>query len=143
MIMCDFCALNPEQRERMLAKFHSRLKPDGAILLDVYSLTGFNQREESATYEWNQLDGFWSAEDYYGFVNTFKYEKEKVILEKYTIIEKSRKRIVYNWLQYYSKESLAAEFAENGFKIEHLFSDVSGKAYTSDSKEIAIVAKKS
>lgn len=143
MIMCDFCALSPEQRERMLSKFHSLLKPDGAILLDVYSLASFNLREESATYEWNQLDGFWSAEDYYGFVNTFKYEKEKVILDKYTIIEESRKRIVYNWFQYYSKESLADEFAENGFKIEHLFSDVSGKAYASDSKEIAIVAKKS
>jgi SAM-dependent methyltransferase len=143
MIMCDFCALSPEQRERMLAKFYSLLKADGAILLDVYSLTGFNQREESAAYEWNQLDGFWSAEDYYAFVNTFKYEKEKIILDKYTIIEESRKRIVYNWFQYYSKESLAAEFAENGFKMEHLFSDVSGKAYASDSNEIAIVAKKS
>ncbi len=143
MIMCDFCALSPEQRGRMLAKFRSLLKPDGAILLDVYSLTSFNLREESAVYEWNQLDGFWSAEDYYAFVNTFKYEKEKVILDKYTIIEESRKRILYNWFQYYSKESLADEFAENGFKIEHFFSDVSGKVYASDSKEVAIVARKS
>ena len=143
MIMCDFCVLSPEQRKKMLSKFHSLLKPDGSVLLDMYSLNSFNQKEESATYELNQLNGFWSQEDYYCFVNTFKYEKEKVILDKYTIIEESRKRVVYNWLQYYSKESLVKEFEANGFKIEHLFSDVSGKTYTSESKEIVIVAKKS
>lgn len=141
MIMCDFCVLSPEQRKELLLKFHSLLKPDGSVLLDVYSLNSFEQKEESATYELNQMDGFWSKEDYYCFVNTFKYEAEKVTLDKYTIIEESRKRVVYNWLQYYSEESLANEFEENGFAIEHLFSDVSGKAYTSESKEMAIIAK--
>lgn len=141
MIMCDFCVLSPEQRKKLLSKFHSLLKPDGSVLLDVYSLNSFNQKEESATYEWNQLNGFWSQEDYYCFVNTFKYEKEKVILEKYTIIEESRKRVYYNWLQYYSESSLVKEFEANGFVLEHLFSDVSGKPYTSNSKEMAIIAK--
>jgi len=143
MIMCDFCVLSPEQRKKMLSKFHSLLKPDGSVLLDVYSLNSFNQREESATYEWNQLNGFWSQEDYYCFVNTFKYETEKVILDKYTIIEEMRKRVVYNWLQYYSKESLQNEFEDNGFKVEELYSNVAGKAFDSESTEIAIVAKKS
>lgn len=141
MIMCDFCVLSPEQRKKMLLKFKSLLKPGGSLLLDVYSITGFEQKEESATYEWNQLNGFWSQEDYYCFVNTFKYKKEKVILDKYTIIEESRRRVVYNWLQYYSEKSLAKELEANGFAIEHLFSDVSGKAYTFDSTEMAIIAK--
>ena len=143
MIMCDFCVLSPEQRKKMLSKFNSLLKPNGSVLLDVYSLNSFNQREESATYELNQLNGFWSPEDYYCFVNIFKYEEEKVILDKYTIIEESRKRVVYNWLQCYSKDSISNEFEENGFKVEELYSDVAGKAFTSESTEIAIVAKKS
>jgi len=142
MIMCDFCALSPEQRNNMLSKFNSLLKPDGSVLLDVYSLNSFNQKEESATYELNQLNGFWSPDDYYCFVNTFKYDKEKVILDKYTIIEESRKRIVYNWLQYFSRDSLRKEFEENGFKVDELYSDVAGKTFTPESKEIAIVAKK-
>jgi 2-polyprenyl-3-methyl-5-hydroxy-6-metoxy-1,4-benzoquinol methylase len=143
MIMCDFCALSPEQRKEMLSKFYSLLKPDGAVLLDVYSLTGFNLKEESATYELNQLNGFWSPEDYYCFVNTFKYEKEKVILDKYTIIEASRKRVVYNWLQYFSKDSLLKEFEGNGFKIDGIYSDVTGKPFAPESAEIAIIARKS
>ena len=143
MIMCDFCVLSPAQRKKMLSKFNLLLKTEGSVLLDVYSLNSFNQKEESAIYELNQLNGFWSPEDYYGFVNTFKYEKEKVTLDKYTIIEKSRKREVYNWLQYFSEDSLKNEFEENGFKIIELYSDVAGKTLDSESTEFAIVARKS
>jgi cyclopropane fatty-acyl-phospholipid synthase-like methyltransferase len=143
MIMCDFCALSPAQRKKLLSKFNSLLTPEGSVLLDVYSLNSFNQREESATYELNQLDGFWSPENYYCFVNTFKYDKEKVILDKYTIIEASRERIVYNWLQYFSPESLRKEFEENGFKITEQYSDVAGKTFDAESPEFAIIAKKS
>jgi 2-polyprenyl-3-methyl-5-hydroxy-6-metoxy-1,4-benzoquinol methylase len=142
MIMCDFCALSPEQRKRMLKKFFSLLKPGGSILLDVYSLNSFNQKVESATYELNQLNSFWSPQDYYCFVNTFKYEEEKVTLDKYTIIEESRTRTVYNWLQHFSKDSLQAEFEENGFRVEDFYSDVAGAAFDPESLEIALVARK-
>ena len=142
MIMCDFCALSPEQRKIMLTKFHSLLKPGGSVLLDVYSLNSFDQKVESATYELNQLSGFWSPEDYYCFVNTFKYEEEKVTLDKYTIIEESRTRTVYNWLQHFNTESLSNEFEENGFKVEEFYSDVAGSQLHSESPEIAISAKK-
>ena len=142
MIMCDFCALSPEQREIMLSKFSSLLKTGGTVLLDVYSLNSFNQKEESATYELNQLNGFWSSEDYYCFVNTFKYDKEKVILDKYTIIEESQIRIVYNWLQYFSKESLSEEFNKNGFKIESFYSNVAGESFDPEATEFALVARK-
>ena len=142
MIMCDFCALSPDQREVMLAKFLGMLERGGSVLLDVYSLAAFKQREEAATYQRNLLDGFWSPEEYYGFLNTFKYENEKVVLDKYTIIEKSRKRTVYNWLQYFSQESLRTEFERSGFRIEGYYSDVAGATFNPESLEFAIVARK-
>jgi len=142
MIMCDFCALSPNQRKKILTRFHSLLNADGAVLLDVYSLNAFDQKEEVSTYEHRQLDGFWSKEDYYGFLNTFKYEEEKVILDKYAIIEKARTWTVYNWLQYFSLDALRKEFEVNGFKIEEFYSDVAGKPFNSKSTEFAIVARK-
>ncbi len=142
MIMCDFCALSPKQRKVMLAKFSTLLKPGGSVLLDVYSLSSFSKKEESAAYEFNQLSGFWSSDDYYCFVNTFKYEKEKVVLDKYTIIEASRTRVVYNWLQYFSKESLRDELENNGFQVEGFYSDVAGGAFDPASSELALVARK-
>jgi len=142
MIMCDFCALSPPQRKELLQKFYRLLKPDGSILLDVYSLESFSQREEQSLYEVNLLNSFWSSEKYYGFLNTFKYNEQKVILDKYTIVEKNRIRIVYNWLQYFSKESLIAEFEVNNFKIENLYSDVAGSEFDPNSGEMAIIANK-
>ena len=142
MIMCDFCVLSPTQRKMLLNKFHSMLKPGGSVLLDVNSLSAFEQREESATYELNQLNGFWSPNKYYGFVNTFKYDEEKVILDKYTIIEPERTREVYNWFQYFTPEDLEKEFVEAGFSIKDLYSDVAGSPYDQKNSEFAVIARK-
>ena len=142
MIYCDFCALSPTQRKKMLSKFHTILEPGGLVLLDVYSLNAFAQREETALYEANLLNGFWSPNKYYGFQNTFKYESEKVVLDKYTLIEADRTRTIYNWLQYFSPETLEREFTECGFTIEKIFSDVAGTPFDSKANEFAVVAKK-
>ncbi|HNR12360.1 MAG TPA: class I SAM-dependent methyltransferase [Thermodesulfobacteriota bacterium] len=142
MIMCDFCALSPTQRKRILNKFHKILKPSGSVLLDVYSLSAFEQREEAATYEVNLLNGFWSPNKYYGFLNTFKYGEEKVLLDKYTIIESERTRQVYNWLQCFAPEKLEREFMEEGFSIENLYSNVAGAAYDRKSYEFAVIARR-
>ena len=142
MIMCDFCSLSPDQRSHMLSKFHALLKSGGSVLLDVYSLTAFEQQEETAKYQINLLDGFWSPRKYYGFLNTFKYEEEKVILDKYTLVEATHTRTVYNWLQYFTPETLEKEFVKRGFAIEKLYSDVAGSPYNPETKEFAVVAKK-
>ena len=140
MIMCDFCALSPTQRKLILNKFHRILKPGGSVLLDVYSLTAFEQKKEVATYEVNQLNGFWSPNKYYGFLNTFKYHEEKVSLDKYTIIESERTRQVYNWLQHFAPEDLEMEFTAAGFSVKGLYSDVAGTPYDKGSSEFTIIA---
>lgn len=142
MIMCDFCALSPSQRKKVLTKFHKFLEPSGFILLDVYSLKTFEQREEKTLYEANLLNSFWSKNKYYGFLNTFKYEKEKVLLDKYTLIDNKGTRTIYNWLQYFSYEELKREFLESDLAVEELYSDVAGSPFDSESKEFAVVAKK-
>jgi SAM-dependent methyltransferase len=142
MIMCDFCALSPTQRNGILSKFHKILKPRGSVLLDVYSLPAFKQREEVAAYEVNQLNGFWSPNKYYGFLNTFKYDEEKIVLDKYTIVEAEGIRTVYNWLQYFTPEDLEKAFFDSGFSVNRLYSDVAGTPYDLKSTEFAVSAKK-
>ncbi|MCP4345152.1 MAG: class I SAM-dependent methyltransferase [Desulfobacterales bacterium] len=142
MIFCDYCALSPTQRKTMLAKFYSFLKPGGSLLLDVHTLNTFNSRDEVALYELNQLYGFWSPDNYYGFLNTFKYDEEKITLDKYTIIEKARIRVVYNWLQYFSQDSLREEFEKNGFEATEFYSDIAGLPFSPDSPDMTVVARK-
>jgi SAM-dependent methyltransferase len=142
MIMCDFCALSPAQRKGLLSKFNRILQPAGSVLLDVYSISAFEKREEEATYAVNLLDGFWSPNKYYGFLNSFKYDQDKVGLDKYTIIEAERTRTVYNWLQYFAPEDLEREFEAAGFSVKGLFSDVAGTPYDRKSREFAVITNK-
>ena len=141
MIMCDFCALSPVQRRRLLGIYRAHLKEGGAVFLDVYSLANYCQRQEAAGYERRQLNGFWAAGDYYGFLTTFKYDEEKVVLDKYTIVEPTRTREVYNWLQYFSLEALTREFGESGFTVREVFADAAGAPYREDGPEIAVIAE--
>jgi 2-polyprenyl-3-methyl-5-hydroxy-6-metoxy-1,4-benzoquinol methylase len=142
MIMCDFCALSPPQRRTMLDKFLALLKPGGSVLLDVYSLHAFDEREEIATYAPGLLDGFWSSKPYFGFLNTFKHQAEKVTLDKYTIFEETRTRVIYNWLQHFDREALGKEFENSAFVVEEFPGDVAGAAFDPESQEFAIVARK-
>lgn len=142
MIMCDFCALSPAQRRSMLEKFHRMLKPGGAVILDVYSLAAFDKKEEQVTYGENSLNGFWSLHKYYCFLNTFKYDNAKVVLDKYTIIEPHRSRTVYNWLQYFAPADLEKEFAQAGFMIEEVCADVKGTPFDRNADEFAVIAGK-
>jgi SAM-dependent methyltransferase len=142
MIMCDFCVLSPDQKKTMLQKYNDLLASNGVLIFDAYSLKAFENRIESASYEKNQLHGFWSADDYYTFLNTFKYEKEKVVLDKYTIFEQKQKKTVYNWLQYYDPETLKKELSESGFTKTDLYANVAGDAFDPNADEFAIVARK-
>lgn len=142
LIYCDFCALSPKQRRMLLSVFSNHLNDGGSVVLDVFSLNAFDQREETTTFAHRLMDGFWSARDYYGFMKTFSYGDEKVVLDKYTIIEPSRTVQVYNWLQYYSPETLKQEVGENGFQVEQLFSDVAGTPYEDNTDVIAVVLRK-
>jgi cyclopropane fatty-acyl-phospholipid synthase-like methyltransferase len=142
MIMCDFCALSPAQRKTMLEKFQVMLAPGGSVLLDVYSLNAFKQREEGTSYGMNLLDGFWSPWRYFGFLNTFKYDEAKVVLNKYTIVEEERVRTVYNWLQYFSPESLQSEFEKARFTRHEFYGNVAGSPFAESASEFAIVGRR-
>ena len=142
MIMCDFCALSPEQRSVLISKFKQSLATEGYIVFDVYSLAAFDEKQEGITFEKNLLNGFWSPYPYYGFLMRCKYTSEKVGLDKYIIIEKERQRVVYNWLQYFSPQSLEQELHDHNLAIASLLGNVAGAPFDPHSTEFAVVVKK-
>ena len=142
MITCDLCALSPAQRQQMLGKFTRILRAGGAVLLDVYSLAAFHQRRESARYELIERDGFWSPERHYEFLTTFKYDRERVVLDKHTIVEATRVRTIYNWFQYFNADTLRSELAASGLEVEDLYGDVAGSHFDSNAQEFAVVARR-
>ena len=141
MIMCDFCALSPAQRSAMLEKFRRLLSAAGRVVLDVYSLRAFESRVQTSLFGKDLMDGFWSSDPYFGFKTDFKYEADKVSLDKYTIVQEDKIREVYNWLQYFSPESLSREARDAGLEVEAMFGDVAGHPYDAGGMEFAVVLK--
>ena len=139
LIFCDLCPLSPQRRRVLFDKFRRHLKPGGALLLDVCSLAYFESKKEETVCERNLLGGFFSANDYFGFLNTFKYDSEHVSLDKYTIVERDRVRLFYNWLQHYGVEELTTELRENGLAFQEVYSNVAGDPYEPDSPVFAVV----
>lgn len=141
MIMCDYCALSPAQRAALLRRVGELLKPGGAFLFDVYAETYFETWDEMAVYGARMMDGFWSAQPYFGFLNTFKYETEKVVLERYLIVEPERQTEYYNWFQHYSVASLSAEVESAGLIVDSVHGDVAGAPFEPSLPEFALVVR--
>ncbi len=86
------------------------------------------------------MDGFWSPERYHGFHRTFVYEDQALLLDKYDIIEATRSRSIYNWLQHFDTASTTAELEDSGLAVESLHGDMAGAEYVVDPREFCVVA---
>jgi cyclopropane fatty-acyl-phospholipid synthase-like methyltransferase len=142
MVMRDFGVLGPDQRRALLERVGALLTPGGRLLFDVDSLAAFAKREEGARYDLEAEGGFWASGRAYAFLTTFKYETERVVLDKHTIVERGRVRTVLDWHQHYSPESLAAELEDGGFEVEEVLGDVAGAPYDASTDEFAVVARR-
>ena len=126
LIYLDFCALSPDQRQALLRQVHTSLKPGGLFVLDVLTEQAFEARQPDCVYAENLLDGFWSANDYFGFQHTFTYPDDFVTLDQYTIIEAERTWQVFNWLTHFRPDDLLAEFEGADFEIIEMNEGLAG-----------------
>ena len=141
LIFCDFCALSTGQRRGLLHEVHAALNPGGHFVLDVRSMREFETYEEGDLIEFRLMDGFWSANDYLGLKKSFKYPSEKVSLDRYLIIEADEQRQIYNWLQYFSEETLATELRAAGFELEATAGSLAGEPLQEDSDLIGVIVR--
>ena len=76
--------------------------------------------------------GYWKQQE------QFLYEEEKVVLDKYTLIEPDRTRTVYNWLQHFTPEALSHEVEQAGLTPEHRYANVAGDPFDPEGGEFAV-----
>ena len=143
MICGDFSVFSPDQRKVLLRTFRTLLSEDGALLLDVASMRQLCEATEKTDYRFSSAGGFWSPVPHHVFSSTFKYERECLIVDKYTVIDDSRELEIFTWNQCYSVETIEKVFEENGFQIVEWFSDVAGTPLKDDSRGITVLAMKS
>ena len=141
MIYCDLCVLSHQQREVVYQKVRNALNPGGSFLFDVMSMSAYESREETSVFGRYFMEGFWAEGDYFAFQNTFKYDAEKVSLDKYTIIEAHRIWQVFNWKQYSDESDIIAELAQNGFDAVEIAYDFANSSNHGEKIHFGVIAK--
>lgn len=141
MIYCDYGVLSPANRETVLRNIYRQLKPGGKFLMDVFSMEQYHSFLEAKTWETHLSGGFWRKESHLELNARYKYP-EGVTLEQFAILTGQDNAVYYIWNTYYSAQSLIKEVSSVGFKVCHVFGDVSGYPYHKDSPTIAILLEK-
>lgn len=141
LIYCDYGALSPANRKKLLNNVYRALKPNGKFLLDVFSVHKFTQLNEETTWNISERKGFWSPQKYIELKGTYKYPSN-VLLEQYTILTEAEKKNYYVWSSYFTKESLAEEAKNAGFKVNQFYGNVAGKPYHKNGETIAVLLEK-
>lgn len=142
LIYGDFCVLSPEQRRSLLTRIRAMLKPGGHLVFDVFSRPQFGQCAEEFKCERRLMNGFWAEGDYFGFQVTFVYPDQFVALDRYLIVEPTRTREIYNWMQYFTPDEIKSELAEAGFEVTQIFDLSSGGRWIERAAPFGVLAKK-
>ncbi len=142
LIYGDFCTFNPELRKKLLSTIHRVLKPGGSFIFDV--TTPFLRQYAGLKNGWYaQGQGFWKPGNHLVLEQGFAYEND-LFLDQYIVIEENGKISLHrNWFQDYTPDTIRSEIQANGFKVESLWSDLTGTLYYEKSDWIGVVARKS
>lgn len=143
MVMRDYCAMAPRDRVRLLGVVRRHLADGGAFLFDVDAEPGLDLVREGAVYAPDLMGGFWSERPYHGFQHTFRYEEERVSLDRYDVVTEDGTRVFHNWVRYFTPDTLTAELAGSGFTPDEVHGDLTGAPYDPASGQFAVVARPS
>ena len=140
LIYIDFCALSPNQRSSLLSKIRRMLKPNGHLVLDVAGSGSFLAKEEATFIEDRLMGGFWAEGEYVGIQKSFIYEDQRLVLDRYIIIEPKNTWQIFNWIQHFTPQMIKTELQAAGFAVVNMSGDLTGASLSEDSDFIAIIA---
>ncbi|MEK4198671.1 class I SAM-dependent methyltransferase [Cytobacillus sp. FSL K6-0265] len=141
LIYCDYGALAPVDRSKLLFNIWNSLKNGGQLLLDVFSQNKFDQFKEEQYWSLNENGGFWSKDSYVAIGRNLKYP-DRVTLEQTTVVTKEKMETYNIWHQYFTKELLIKEVTAVGFTVKEIYDDVSGQTGNGGSETIALLLEK-
>ena len=143
LIYCDYCAMSPANRNRLLGRVHDLLNPGGHFVLDLNGPGAFEAVADNVLIEERMMGGFFAPGDYVGIHKTDVYEDEWLSLDRFLVIEPDECWQLFNWMQYYTPESATAELAEGGFMVNAITGGLDGAPLEDDSKILGVIAEKS
>jgi 2-polyprenyl-3-methyl-5-hydroxy-6-metoxy-1,4-benzoquinol methylase len=115
LIYLDFCALLPDERDKVLEKIYKALKKGGLFICDVVNEKNLDKKIIAQSWE-VQKTGFWKNTPYIALANGHHYPEAKVLANHHIVIgEKEEVSTYIFWNHYYKKEELVPILKQKGF----------------------------
>ena len=140
LIYCDFGALEPFARARLLKKIYRALRPGGVFVTDVWAEKRFERFEEKQTVK-EERSGFWSPGPYVCLTRNIRYEPS-LMLDAYHVVTAGALRSYYLWDQAFTEEGLTRELHKAGFSGVSYYADVCGRSRGTEDETLCAVARK-
>ncbi|BCB02561.1 class I SAM-dependent methyltransferase [Bacillus sp. KH172YL63] len=141
LIYCDYGALAPPDRQRLLRNISKSLRKGGRLLLDVFTEQKYNDFSEGNHWSLKENGGFWSPEEHIVLTQNVKYD-HACSLEQTTVVTNQKMETYNIWHQYFTKEMILAELEGAGFTVISVYGDVTGKEYTVGNDTVAVLLEK-
>lgn len=141
LIYADYCAIGPDRRRLILDKVRRSLAPGGRFVFDVSSVEEFAGFAEAVKFGRNYMNGFWSSQPYFAFHACFRYEEQAIALDRYLVCAEQEEFEIYNWVQYFTPTTIAAELGRAGFECEAVLDLSSGEDWRPSPQAFAVVAR--
>lgn len=141
LIYCDFGVLSDHDRAKLLKSIYRALKPNGKLILDVFTPNHEKDRKESRNWYYSEND-FWSDESHVCLESFYRYDDQSTILKQTVIITEENVECYNIWDHIFSKEELASDMRNAGFATVDFYGNVAGDTYQPDGSEMCVVAVK-
>ncbi len=142
LIYCDFGVLNEVERNDLLSRVYTSLKPQGKFIFDIFTPHKYRNHVNSRTWTSNQ-GGFWRPTAHLCLDTNYWYAQERVHLQQTIVLGENEDFQVYNiWDQTFTIGKISSVLKSAGFEDLEFYTDVTGREYEEESDTISIIAKK-
>ena len=141
LIYCDYGVLSPQDRKCLLQNISSIIKPDGLLILDVFTPHQYKDVTESRFWEYS-AGGFYSAEPYICLHTTYEYENHRTFCNQHIVATKDEVKCYNIWEHTFTTTDLSKELLDAGFHVENFYGNIGGACYEITSKELCVIARR-
>ena len=141
MVSCDFGVLPFSDRDALLGRIYRALRPGGILLFDAHSLCTRENDPESSDFYYSD-GGFWSAKPHICLHSFLRFDECNTFVDRYVVAEKDEVRCYNIWNHRFSAKELENDLYAAGFSSVKVFSDITGRAYSSESETVCALARK-
>ena len=125
LIYCDFGVLSTKDRNNLLKRIYTALKPNGLLILDVFTPHQYLGREEYKNWEYTE-SGFFSAEPHLLLNSLYRYDEQNTFCNQHIILTEQDIKHINIWEHTFTKGELSKDLNLAGFVKKNFYGDITG-----------------